>query len=413
MKRKKQQKARPLVLICDDETTAERKWHEALERVQAVKGHFDVKGIDESKPERVVRTFREEIAILERRRSEARKGKDSGEPSIFDEASILIVDFDLIRLDQGKEEVYLTGESVAYLARCYSRCKIILALNQFGDNVFDLTLKGHPESFADLNLGGSQVHEPGLWGEHTKRFCPWAWPSLPKALADFDQRIQDIKNNMDRPILEFLEFPASVVSSIPNSILAFIAGGTKKPQEVTFEDFLEPMGNGLKRKDAPWPQAGAKERIAVARISKWLERMVLPGQDILVDAPHLVLRYPSLLKKKATILESWNATTFLAAPLDRLGIHHEKISRFAFKKAHWLSRPAWFWRELSECQDIEEVARPWSSKAPDVVFCEDTSRFVRHDKAKEFAADLPSPFVRRYVEEVARVTYKPAVRFSM
>ena len=45
-----------------------------------------------------------------------------------------------------------TGERVAYIARCFSACGFIIALNQYnnqGQPIFDLTLPGHVNSFAD------------------------------------------------------------------------------------------------------------------------------------------------------------------------------------------------------------------------------------------------------------------------
>ena len=42
---------------------------------------------------------------------------------------------------------------------------MILGLNQFGENSFDLTLAREANSYADFNLGLRQVKLPALWGE--------------------------------------------------------------------------------------------------------------------------------------------------------------------------------------------------------------------------------------------------------
>ena len=71
-------------------------------------------------------------------------GKGSNETIEFDEAAIFIIDYDLLK---SKVKGLLTGEIIAYVVRCFSKCKLIVGLNQYGHNAFDLTLRGHPESF--------------------------------------------------------------------------------------------------------------------------------------------------------------------------------------------------------------------------------------------------------------------------
>jgi len=391
------------ILICDDEERHMRKWQDDLERVPSINKKFRVDHVES--PEQ----FRNQLRILERRREAARDGRPpiKEDDSIFDDAAILIVDYDLLRI---KADNLITGESVAYMARCYSRCKVIVALNQFGDNTFDLTLKGHPDSYADLNVGGRQISSRGLWEDSAGEFRPWAWPWLPDAINAFEERVQELKGNLNESILDFLGFPPEVIKTLPRTALGFIAADGEQPEEATFKNFLRTSGNGLRGKDVVWREEGTEERIVAARIAKWLERLVLPGQDILVDAPHLAARFPSLLKK-ASRLEDWNKTASRGG-VKKLGIKHEMIESYRFKD-NWLSRPAWFWRRLESLQDIHEVARPWEIKSKDFVFCEDTSEFAPLEESKEFVADLPSPFVRRHVKHVMGVDYRPAVRFSM
>lgn len=96
----------------------------------------------------------------------------------FDRADIVFIDYDLIELtDAGTE----TGESAAYLARCFSTGGYIVAMNQGRlSNPFDLTLSGHPESFADLDIGSDQLANPGLWRDSFDGFRPWALATTPK-----------------------------------------------------------------------------------------------------------------------------------------------------------------------------------------------------------------------------------------
>lgn len=402
------------ILICDDLSSVRAQWKKTLEGIPAVKRAFDIETVGEE--------FKTILTDLEKRRRKARNNNitapDWGE-NLFDDTDILIIDYDL--LDFNKED-YITGEGVAYLARCYSRCGLIIALNQFGVNSFDLTLKCNPYSFADLNLGSRQLSNPGLWGEPWKGFRPWYWPMLPIALEAFERRAKDLKGNLGRKILTYLGFPQNVSETLPRSTKEYLGSGDR-PETVTFKEFVEESGNGLRRKDKTLDDESTA-RIAATRIAKWLERMVLSGQDVLVDAPHLVSRFPSLLTNGGRKRETWNKTASFKG-LNSIGIQYRRIAEFRFDKHDWISRPAWFWNRLSNFERIAEVADPWSTERPDLVFCEDISRFLPREAAREFVADLPSPFVRRFVVEknskegqkfvkdLSGIDYVPAVRFSL
>ena len=124
------------------------------------------------------------IEKLQKKQEEFRdNGTCSNETTKFDDASIFIIDYDLLKSQATK---FLTGEIITYIVRCFSDCKLIIGLNQFGDNPFDLTLRGHPESFADLNLGVDQLGNPDLWrgdwGDSRRGYRPWYWPDLSHSL---------------------------------------------------------------------------------------------------------------------------------------------------------------------------------------------------------------------------------------
>ncbi len=407
------------ILICDDDPERIKTWKRQLESAQ---DEFEVQGTSTQT------TFVDAISDLERRRKLARR-KSSQSPkwgtNLLDQAAILIVDFDLLKMSQ---QSYLTGENVAYLARCYSRCGLIIGLNQFGSNEFDLTLKGHSESYADLNLAGQQLANRGLWQQRKwSGFRPWYWPLIPDARAALERRAETLIGHLDDPVMKFLDFPEDVSNGLPRTISEFL-GPRTKPQETTFRHFVTKPGNGLRRKDKPLDDKSIA-RIAAARVSKWLERLVLPGQGILVDAPHLVSRFPSLLTgNHPAELATWDKTTTLGR-LSSLGVRHHAIESCRFKMEHWLSRPAWFWQGVTKIDEIKEVRKPWSTeetkKRTDYVFCEDISRFLPRAAVREFVADLPSEFVRRFVVDLNSgagkklapslkgVLYRPGVRFSL
>jgi hypothetical protein len=298
---------------------------------------------------------------------------------------------------------------VAYLARCFSDCGLIVALNQYGTRTFDLTLKGHVESYADLNIGVNQLDNPNLWGvAGNAEFGPWYWPSLPEALHSWRRKVDDVRESIDKPILKTLGFPLEVTMALSRSVVQFLGDN---PEAVTFSSFAADSGNAYRRKDKP-PDEDSVARVCAARISKWLERHVLPGQDVVVDAPHLASRFPSLLKGNPAKIASWNSLANRKKPA---GIQEKLISDFRFQKSFWFSRPVWYWNMVAKCELIEEIKQPWGARKAPWVFCEDTSTFRERGDCAEFVADTESPFSRRYVKKLPAtvVDYRPQVRFSM
>lgn len=395
------------ILIFDDDQQHAKSWSNTLDGVPAVRKEFQ-------KPD-VIKTndFQRAIQDLNRRRKSARKG-ESDEHTLsveFDHADLFLIDFDLFELNQ---ITYITGEEVAYLVRCYSRCGIIVGVNQFrkyGDKLFDLTLKGHPESYADLNLNTAHLSSSGLWKEPWKGFRPWYWPLLPREVAAQEERVRDVIEKPDVSILEFLGL-APYKSVLSRAALEFLETPDQPPESVTFQEFAINSPNALRRGDQQNDPAQIA-RIAAARIHKWLERLVLPGQDVLVDAPHLVSRFPSLFEGNRTLETAWNKTA-MSGEVDSKVLNRELLAPFAFPKSHWVSRPCWFWNPVSRCEEIQEVKNPWQVvQRSDVVFCEDVSAFRRRRDAKEFVADVDSAFSRRFVAGLNGVAYEPQVRLAM
>jgi len=336
------------------------------------------------------------------------------EACLFDHVDIAVVDQDLLGSTAGQ---FVTGEEVAYLLRCFSRCGLVVILNQFGKNSFDLTLQGNPDSFADLNVGSDQVYNPNLWGGQKSGFFPWHWPLLPQYLEDFWKKVDDVAQSLrddpekEPPIREVLGMTQDVFDLLPRSAAQFIG---KDPERVTFREFVLDSRKGLKPKDAERASHEVIARVGAARISKWLERVVLPGQNILVDAPHLVSRYPSLLSVDNPKLKDWNATASLSNQ-DDCKMLSPALRKHRLENRHWASKPVWYWTQVSEDLDIAEVREPWDSKPAPYVFCEDDSQFHKEGSCRDFVAETESPFSRRFVKYLDKqgIEYRPAVRFSM
>ena len=429
-------KENPTILIYDDEQGRPEEFEKKLDKGlnQANQSDkFDIILLKDN-------DFQNAIKALEQRRINFRTKKNiypkenstDGAEKI-DNASIFIIDYDLLDSQAGEKkeegELFtgsLTGEIVAYLVRCFSKCKLIVGLNQYGSNPFDLTLRGDLDSFADLNLGDKQLGNPNLWTGDRKdsgqEFRPWSWPNLCDLLQDFNERVKDVQNNLDKPISEFLEFDRELFELLPREIVQFIwQDKGKEPYQTTFREFAIKSGNGLRSKDTEKLKEGVNDhvlaRAGAARISKWLEQLVLPEQDILVDAPHLVSRYPSLIKGGKENIEAWNKTAQLVGhkELEELGLKSNLIEDCRFEKDHWISRPVWFWDKLRECENIKEVTEPWLTASPNWVFCEDASRFYNREKCRDFLADTNSPFTQRFVKyfDEDKVEYRPRARFML
>lgn len=397
------------ILVCDDQTDFTESLVRELKEIEFVAKNFNVEFLSshlgssiEALENRLVRSTKEGLPDFP---DDAAK--------LIDESAILVIDYRLIYTSAS-----ITGERVAYLARCYSHCGLIVGLNQFPpyvDEYFDLSLKGHPESYADLNIPSNSLFNPGLWFEPWNGFRPWYWPLLPKAAEEFERRVDDVAAHLDEPILSYLGIANVKSINLSRTAAQFITTlKNSNPFKTTFRDFVEDSGNGLRGRvekgDKPLSDLYIA-RIAAARIYSWLENIILSGQDTLVDAPHLISRFPSLSRLGLQDIAAWNGIVsfkdYKALGLDLV------IEPFRFQKQDWLSRPAWFWSEISNCERIKEVSDPFSVERPNQVFCEDVSRFVLQESAKEFVAELGSPFVRRYVAYLEGVEYSPSVRFSL
>jgi len=268
-------------------------------------------------------------------------------------------------------------------------------------------LKGNLRWYTDVDLNSDSFNNYALWVEGLRGFRPWYWPMLPFYLECFQRKIKDVMSNLNEPIHSVLGIPDEIVELMPKSVIEFIGDD---PLQVTFKDFVEKSGNGLNVKDKrAIDEDEILGRIAAARISKWLEWSVLQGQDILVDAPHLVSRYPSLLQGDLSNVNIWNRTATFEK-FEQLGLKHEVIEDFRFKRDYWLSRPAWFWKKVSNDNRITEIAEPWKREITSYVFCEDSSCFYEREKCKEFKAELESPYDRRFILKFEDVDYEPKVR---
>ena len=336
--------------------------------------------------------FQKLLKLINSRRKAWRESDNTatefGEHPI-DTADVVVVDYDLL---QYSDTTDTTGSRLAYLLRCFSQCGFIIILNEYGRNVFDLSLRTPTLDFADIHLGNEQLGNPGLWQFPFNGYRPWYWPVVPSARENFEACVRDVQDNLEKPILEFLALD-KVIDWLPRGAREFLTG-KKKLEKVTFEDFVESARGGISARDMLIP--GQIARVAAARIITLLNLEILPEQSVLVDAPHLVSRFPSLLSNGSDAIENWDMLCNpVSNKIDALLL--ENLKPHKYQKDHWLWRPAWYWPDINKDEEIREVSQPWTFEEPDWVFCEDISRFVPLEVAQDFTAIVSPPFIKRYI----------------
>lgn len=396
--------SKPIVLICDDVEDRRDQWVRALGEMPELDG-WEVETLN--------RDFDKELTILKERQIQARGDGAQAQPatSRFDDASVLVVDYDLLRFEGNR---WLTGEIVAYLARCYSDCGVIVGVNATGhSDPFDLTLVGNLDSFADVNIGDRQVANEALWGGPVRGFAPWAWPNVPRAVELLRQRSDLMAADPDSSMLDLLSMRDL---PLPRQIRQHIeARGDSDP---TVRAFVCSSDLGLRGDDAPDMRYFGK--VAAARASHWLTRNVLPAQDIVSDAPHLIQRNPLLLAgsedgERSCSTDKEHGSRALISDVERYRLD-----------TPWFDRPVWRWNALNGDSDLPGVQDPWErGETEAVVFCEDVSAFVPSEHARLFVMDdIPTSMPNRWIVDptsawtrerfgdLSTIQYVPRVRLT-
>ncbi|MCY3714481.1 MAG: hypothetical protein OXH02_14440 [Gemmatimonadetes bacterium] len=354
-------------------------------KVRAACDNADVTAVEQT-------TFLDLVEELNQRRARWRDDVEditSIKPLDVDEADVVIVDYDLLAYSDAGD---ITGSRLAYLLRCFTKCGLVIVLNEYGNNTFDMSLRSPSLNFADLHLGAEQIGNPGLWSDSFEGYRPWHWPVIPNARCNFEKCVKDVQENSDEPILEFLDL-GRFIDWMPKRVHDFFLG-SGNIESVLFSDFVERARGGTELKDHLPPDYMA--RVATARLLALLNGLILTEQSILVDAPHLVARFPSLIKDGNQDIHNWNR---LCEPLNKEidNLFIDEMKEYRFKKQHWLWRPVWFWPDISRDEQVAEVRDPWTVQDIDWVFCENISQFVPTALADDFRADVSPPFNKRFV----------------
>ncbi|MXY95355.1 MAG: hypothetical protein F4Y42_18090 [Caldilineaceae bacterium SB0664_bin_27] len=333
------------------------------------------------------------VAVLDtvrQRREEWRSGNWTRSQQPIDQLDVAIVDYDLLDNPSTSDT---TGSRLAYLLRCFTQCGFIVVLNEYGSNVFDLRLGSPTAGFADSHIGDRQISNPGLWHTPFGGYRPWYWPVIPRAAKNFEKCVEDVIGNLDLPILETLGLE-SVIEWLPRRAIEFLSG-RESPRRTTFRHLIRSTEARVDRRDRlpDWQLA----RVAASRLGALLNSIILPEQSVLVDAPHLVSRLPSVIRHDSDGTDVWSRICDpLEQGIDELLVDDLKQYRFQ-TKSHWFWRPVWLWPKVSGDSAIVEVDDPWSYPAPTNVFCEDVSRFIPKEFARNVNALVSPPFLKRFI----------------
>lgn len=405
------------ILIVDDEPDRSREWAAKI----ASSGIPDatVTALDTDAARAVM-----ESADGRRRRARDNLDPFAAEfPCDLDTVDVLIVDYDLQELLKVGE--WSTGLQVATLARALTRVKLIVLVNQFGTNAFDLTLSKAARSHADFDVGDSQLLNPAFWDRsRVDGYAPWAWnDGVLRAPARMEAMFQWLMPRLNDPVLTTLGFTTGTDGSNAETYLAkelwqecLVDPNHSFRQLVSESEFLT-----LKDRHAIAAFDEPCARVAAALVSHWLDRWVIPANEVLIDLPHLVSSYPWMLTKKEE-LDCWQEAASLENGFSAL---LAEVKKHEFQPGFPLSRPVVWKRKVVQDSDLAEPNGFTYDGFPDLVFCEDTSRFHEFADARPFSCRLAGSDSQRFVanpervgptgsgQALTEVAYEPSVFFAL
>lgn len=393
------------IVVCDDDAHRVQDWADRV----AVRAPGAT--VDPLPPVEFAAAVRD----LKARMTSAKSGRSPGggdAATTLDAADVLILDSDLTP-DRGSspgedpQELVAThlaselGAEVAHLARAYSTAGAIVVVNQGAKtSTFDLTLSRFQTGIADVYVTDDDLDNAGLWDPMADvPYRPWAWPDLLRLPA----RVRAAANScqLTDAVLATIGLDGSWVANnlLTRQIESIDLDDAAAVETITFRDIATSSGFGLGLRPKEITSQTHQAQVAVCGTRHWLERVVLPAQNILVDLPHLLQRQPWLVKDRDD-LQAWNqavATSWSGPAIVELEAYNAKASEF-------LGRSVW------NVGDLTARAPGQRAQSTDPVFCEDTSRFSPLDAAVDFLSDIEGSQARRFIAKISGVTYTPPTR---
>ncbi|WP_273281743.1 hypothetical protein [Pseudooceanicola atlanticus] len=393
------------IRVCDDDVEMAEEWVDEIKKI--VSGDFDVSRMENAT---------EEVSQLLNRKLEVEeKNNPLAQAAEFDQIDILVVDYDLVHLDKNGGRT--TGEGIAKLARTYSNCGAIVVMNQFKGPQFDLGMRGHLDSHADVNVDADLIGFQALWGNvpATGEFNPTTWIPIPCLLvAARDLAKSLVSQGLDAPVAPALGLDEAAVAELSDTAFGFLSSEAQTAEElatVTVRNFLD---RSLDEKTMGCMTHNAEELLfnfAAFRIIKWLDRAVLRPMDVLIDSSHLIDRLPFLIDhEKVDVGDPTKWAVAAANPTELLRWDTlEKYHNAAASSA--LGRTVFDWYRIALDEQVDELQDKYLEKQPVRFYlAEDTSRFVAKEGLTRYRADFHNFGDRRAIEKLDTVTYGPLRR---
>jgi hypothetical protein len=356
--------------------------------------------------------------------------------SEFDKYDLILLDFGLTTLKDFPHR--LTAEHVAGYMRALTKADYVVSLNKLPNVDFDLKyLMGDFDTRADLALNTELLSLKGLWnGEPNKdEFCPWYWPCLQEAANRRKKQVDVVREYIDQPILTTLNFPEQVISELGSQALAFLSPHVferkiekRGVREATFWDQFLNSSRTLSEDDRSGLLGVEKAELAnqcpsddpdvldvVARVVAgeldfWFRRDILGPQNLLIDAPHLQMKYrfrpnengaPNL-HEWSRVAREWHAPY----GLDPEFFGSVKDAEFCLWFV-WSDKPC-FWLPMIESSDaFESLADLNAERQTEIVFCEDIRSFRPRLDTQRFETALGRGIDVRYVFGCKHYDYSP------
>lgn len=394
------------VRVCDDVESIAEEWVAAIKGV--VPADYDVGRMGAAK---------DEVSNLLHRKLAIESGSDPlAPPTEFDGIDILVVDYDLLHLDDAGGRT--TGEGVARLARSFSTCGAIVLMNQYKGPQFDLGMRGHLDSFAEVNIEATLVGKPALWralDAGAGEFNPTTWTPMPDLLtAGRGLATKFGSEGLNFPIMPLLGLEPAALAELSDTAYGFVSLKAQTADElaaVTLRDFvdrsLEPEVVTCLSEKAVQVLFG----FAAFRLVKWLDRAVLRPMDVLVDAAHLLDRLPFMIdpaKADANDPLSWAKAVRTPEHVLRWDLLEKYVNPLASSA---LGKPAFDWFRLAKDEQVDELQDEYLKGQPNRFFlAEDTSRFVEKTALTRFRADFHNFGDRRGIEKLDGISYGPLRR---
>jgi hypothetical protein len=316
---------------------------------------------------------------------------------------------------------WTTGSEVAMAARAYSTVGTILLVNRNGSNRFDLTMTKGNGSKADVEIGAAQIANPRLWGELIcDGYRPWSWPNLLKSHQSYETTVKWIDDRLDKSIFESIGVnigDGAAEKQVPKA--HWLELGID-PNSGSFIDLVRTNPYLAPRdRDAILNDKKQCARVAAAILRAWFDKIVVPSQDLLIDAPHAAYLMPWLLKDIDSA-QCWNEAASLENPYPAFEID---LHSYEFDLSFLLTRPAFYRLRLEVDAQSKEPSGFNYNKIPDLVFCEDISQFLEFSSSRAFPCSLNTAETQRYVSDPEKYTkgtyktsdveYEPSVLFAL